>query len=385
MDGLDAMFDGIIAQQAGELLLDEPQSTRLLRRLCPRSYLRSLEDFAFAAIFSGKIVTTQELADVLGGHPGEKLLTKYFSDKHDRRLLEGTAAGWESLLDDTRRDDRETIRGLIGSLELMITGRESGVFWRELIVREVMQYFGKDESLTRPNAGSEYQFFRRGNFRRDEDLQSTVPPKYLEIILEEVKTKTNFHAGVKIAHDDAIREFAARNALAHVGMFHWYCRFGEKALRANRGARIPYATRQSFPVLQSALWRFKSLVVPGLLHRMIEKSRNRDELRDQLVVASMDSTFQPIREKLAGAWRLLEDQEQSQELDSLVFDIEREVEAWKHPETRHIVFSTAGTQYERAVKMLVWRGAGVANALTDYAKVFPELCDTGTPDQFDVL
>ncbi len=272
MNGLEAMFDGIIAQQAGELLLDEPNSTRLLRRICPRGYLSSLQDFAFAAIFSGTIVTTDNLTDVLEGFPGEKLLTVLFEDKHTRRQAAKIGGGWESLLDDGKVQDREAIRSLLKSLGDVISGAH-GIFWRELIIREVVQYLGKDESLAKPNAGSEYRFYRRGNFRRDEDLQSSIPLKYLCTIIEEVRKKANFHPGVKLAHDDAIREFAARNALAHVGIYHWYCLCGEKLLSPQNGARIPYATRQSFPNIQRSLWRIRDLVVPALLSEMIKGSQ----------------------------------------------------------------------------------------------------------------
>ncbi len=58
MNGLEIMFDGINIQHVGELLLDEPASTRRVRRLCFDSYYRTLKDFAFAVIFGGKIVTS---------------------------------------------------------------------------------------------------------------------------------------------------------------------------------------------------------------------------------------------------------------------------------------------------------------------------------------
>ncbi len=96
----------------------------------------------------------------------------------------------------------------------------------------------------------------------------------------------------------------------------------------------------------------------------------------------MDSIYQPLREKLAAALCLSEQQENSIELDSLVADIEREIAAWKNPETKRLVLSASGGRYEKAVKMLVMRGAGSPTDLVDYAKVFPELLDDAQIPRF---
>jgi hypothetical protein len=372
VDGLEVMLDGVSVQHAGELLLNEPESTMPLRRVCPRSYLRSLEDFAFAVIFAGKLVTTRELTNVLEGFPGERLLTEHFAPKHNRRRQGTITAGWETLLDNS--DDQEVIRRLVHSLGDLIKGA-NGVFWKELAIREVFQYLGNDDSLKAPNAGAGYVFVGRGNFRRDEPLQNAVPTEYTRTILEEIRSKARSHEGVKIAHDDALREFTSRNVLAHVGIYHWYCRLGEKALSTKTGARIPHATRHSFPSVQRALWKTRNLVTPGLLKRMIEGSESRDEVRDKLIEASMDTTYQPVREKLASAWCLLEQEGERQELDNLVRDIEREMRAWENPQTRHMVFSPGGSPYQQAIKMLVWRSGGPTIEPPDCSKVFPELCD----------
>jgi hypothetical protein len=371
MDRLEIMLDGINVQQAGELLLDEPKSTRNVRRLCFATYYKSLEDFAFAAIFGGKIITTGALVDVDNGHPGEHLLGKnYFSHIHERRIPASSTGGWEDLLE--HETDRQALASLLSSLDRV--GTNDSIYWRLQVIREVFLYFGTDKSLEKGGAGAEYIFKGRGNFRRDEELQGKVPPSHWRPIVNWVKVNRESLPGVAKAHDDAIREFIGRNALAHLGIYRWYSQTGEKALNAQVGIRIPHVTRQSLPNVERALWMIRNMTIPSLLDSMARDSRSRNELTEKLLAASKDTTYDALREKLAASWQLAMWGHTSQ-LDKLIADVQEEIDARKLLKIRDVAVAVGGNDsaYRNALRMLAVRGAGPRQIVPDYSHVFEEL------------
>ena len=374
MDGLEVMFDGISVQQVGELLLDQPKSSRSIRRLCLSSYYSSLKDFAFASIFGGKIVSTDTFPDVKEGKPAETLMSpEHFGKKHERRAhrSQTSTRNWESLLDDEGGTDYKAVGSLITSLGQL--NSESLICWTHEVARDIFLYLGSDKSLTRANAGPEYTFEGRGNFERFPALQALVPQPYIEQVVATVRKHLNHIPNVSSAHDDAIREFVCRNAVAHIGIYRWYSKVGETALDSLKGVRIPHATRQSLPSVEISLWKIREIATPGLLERMIAASTCREDLLYRLIEASQDTIYDALREKLASAcqlWRL----GHRNELDKICAEIEVEIHARKISPGEIVVASGNEREaYKNAITTLAIRGAGPQSYLqNDLRRVFKE-------------
>jgi len=374
MNGLEIMFDGINLQQVGELLLDEPTSTRRVRRLCLDSYYRSLKDFAFAVIFGGQIVTSVGMPNVEEGTPGESLLDrKYFGGKHTRRAPPSATSfpTWEKLLESNT--DRSALESLVRSLGQL--DAEGLRFWQLYLRREFHLYFGDDKSLRKPNARPEYVFKGRGNFCRDLELQSHVPDKYRRHVASEIRHQLQYLPGVRDAHDDAIDEFICRNAVAHIGIYRWYSQVGERSLDQSIALRIPHATRQCLPDVERSLWTIKEMTTPGLLEVMITDSRNREELLDKLIDASQDTVYNALREKIAAAWQLLEKFDRKNEMDTLRADIECEIKSLHLSPLGRVAVATGKSDalYKEAIRMLAIRGAGRGSPVPNCLHVFDEL------------
>jgi hypothetical protein len=374
-DGLEVMFDGISLQHVGELLLDEPRSTRAIRRLCFKSYYASLKDFAFAAIFGSKIVTCAPLPEVREGTPGETLLSaKHFGAKHSRRTsaIAEISPNWESLLDN--EEDRGVLEALVTSLGQLDPGKLA--HWRHEVIRDIFLYLGSDPSLAKPNRRDDYRFEGRGNFRRDERLQAKVPLKHRTQVLREVRRQAGELPDVRAAHDDAIDEFVCRNVVAHVGIYHWYCRVGEKSLHRQKGLRIPHATRQALPAVEHSLWTVKELTTPGLLEVMLAGSRTREELRDKIIEASEDTVYDSLREKLAEAWQLSA-WGRTNEMDKIRADIETEIYGLRNPQIGHVVIASGKEDalYRDAIRMLAIRSTPSSIDKVASRRVFSELSD----------
>lgn len=387
MDGLEIMFDGINLQEAGELLLDEPKSTRGIRYLCWKSYYRSLKDFSFAAIFGAKIITTKELPMVKEGLPGEHLLgSQYFGQKHDRRAPKSgdSTSNWEDLLKDESGEDFKAVGSLITSLDQV--DANDLVFWREVVIRDVFLYLtsdkGPDPSLRKAAAGPEYLYHGRGNFPRFPQLQAMVPPWYSGEVLRNLRRNSKALPGVAEAHNDAIHEFICRNVVAHIGIYRWYSKVGEEALNKAQALRIPHASRQALPSVERllcetnvepALWQIRDLVVLGLLERMITESKSREHLLHNLVAASQDTVYDALREKIATALNLWKLMGYRAELDKIREDIEAEIYARKISANQAAVASGEDeAAYKKAIRALVRRGAGPEEITPDCRRVFRE-------------
>jgi hypothetical protein len=373
-DGLEIMFDGMSLQHVGELLLDEPQSTRALRRLCFESYYASLKDFAFAAIFGSKIITSAPLPEVQGGNPGEALLT-HFSAKHSRRPPPTASAHsptWESLLDN--EEDFQILKGLVASLDRLGSGGLG--HWKDEVTRDIFLYLGDDKSLTKPKGGPDYRFEGRGDFRRYEGLQVRVPQNYRRQALLRVRQNAKQLPGVSAAHDDAIDEFICRNAVAHIGIYHWYCRVGEKSLDRQKGLRIPHATRQALPAVERSLWTVKEVTTPGLLEAMIAESKDRGELAEKIFKASQDTVYDALREKIAAAWRLSR-WDYTREMDRINADIEREIHAAKNLQMGQVLIASGREEalYKEAVQTLAVRSTRLNVDPAAFRRVFKELAN----------
>jgi hypothetical protein len=385
MDGLEIMFDGISVQHAGELLLDQPVSSRRIRNLCLPSYYRCLKDFAFAVIFGGKIITTGTFPAVKEGTPGETLLSRdYFGGKHERRPPDSPKLSqkWESLLDNEEGDDYRAVGSLIASLGQV--NSESLAYWTHEVARDVFLYLGSDKSLRNRNAGPDYIYEGRGNFVRFPGLQALVPRPYIEQVVTTIRQKLNDLPSVHSAHDDAIREFVCRNAVAHIGIYRWYSKMGDSALDRLTGLRIPHATRQALPQVEASLWKIREMTTPGLLERMIADSTCREDLRNKLLEASQDTMYDPLREKLARAcqlWRL----GSRSELDRICADIEVEIHARKISPGQIVVASGNELEaYKNAITTLAIRGAGPQLCMPDLRRVFKDEFADNTPVPTDV-
>ena len=127
------LFDGMTIQQVGEVVLDA-NCTGPIRARCCASYIRALEEFAFAAVFSNRIVTNPNLPPVGNEYPGIALLKDEYVGQIIAPLPEGLSnRRLADLLDDG------TFRDLVKHDVARFPRDASGVF-DEWLIREVCAY-----------------------------------------------------------------------------------------------------------------------------------------------------------------------------------------------------------------------------------------------------
>ena len=379
MKGIEIMPDGVIIQQAAELLLHEPGSTSgpvfSVRQVCRDNYYESLEQFVFAAVFCKQIITAGELPGVLDWTPGETILgSNYLGAKHQRRPPEPGIARWETLLPTAEFQTR-----LKTDLQLLtrITTDDELRRWQQHFVREAWMYLGNRPSLTKANAPDEYEFQERGNFEPVKPYRTFVPVEFVTSMRDTLRLQSRWLPNAVSAHDDSLLEFVCRNTIAHIAIFEWYCTVKSTTLDTTYGARMPVGTRRYLAERQKALWRVKKQIIPGMLRKMILESGHRSELRGKIFEACVNPVYDPIRDKIAEALALYGVMESGTLLAELETDIALEINARKlGPTVSSSAFSPLMGPYQKALKMLVIEGgAGPGQGMPDCSFVLPELAD----------
>lgn len=110
--GLTVILEGLTVQRAGELIFDVGSKARD-RASSRKSYMRALEDLAFALLFADKTGTTGQFALVGAEKPGELVIMGF----PERFVVIGSG---ESKPDDVMKDPqhRPYLRDIVGRLEL---------------------------------------------------------------------------------------------------------------------------------------------------------------------------------------------------------------------------------------------------------------------------
>jgi len=274
--------DGITVQHAAELLFGV-EDTRLQRSSCALTYLRSLEDTAFALLFSETMAVSGTMPKVGKTFPGRKLLKQFSHRVTNLDFYEEITK--EQILADP--DDRDHIKGLF--LRFSDMPDDSLPYWIEFFIRETAAYFGSHPSrLKRFKNPNEYIFDK--NYWIDRDLEDSIPIHFVEALFSRLQ---NIRV-VPPRCGNAYREFIRRSILAHVLIFVWYQRTGIKGFRYSERTRLPHITRTTFlsdsPV-PNFTWMVRDAVMPRVLGWILSGARDRRDVRRRLQDLSVDSSI----------------------------------------------------------------------------------------------
>ncbi|HLY62545.1 MAG TPA: hypothetical protein VKV95_17525 [Terriglobia bacterium] len=367
---LTIVMEGITTQYAGELLLDAA-TTGNDRRVWRATYLRSLMDFAFAAIFADVLVVSGNMPSVGGEHPGRDLL-EFFkglpaTTGTAKRVIEiEPLAGItpKQLLES--ESEWKIVRGLIDQLATAI--QADGQFWKEYMAREVLINLGDDSSLSLPKQNPLDYKFRR-EFFPDEKLQAAVPQEYVSAMLHSASLPAN-------VCQEAMREFISRDVVAHIVIYRWYQK-ATISLEGSTLAHLPHATRASLRATKpkDLEGTIKKLIMPAVMLRILKRSWNRQEVLKAILNEACDNSYASFKAKLAETFDLLRNRDE-RSAQSLIRDIEMQAGQVGVETLRVGYLSTvpAGMDYRESLGYLL-RGPGttVADYEESAGRLFPEL------------
>lgn len=289
------LMDGITVQHAGELLFDT-EATTSQRRACSQTYLRCLEDFAFAVIF-GQFSVTGNLPLVGNESPGAELckaFTEFQAPFEEAKtdppdaLLDAplgrlVIADWLSALSRVRRSDFR--------------------YWVDYIRREADAYLWPADAharalLTTSCSREQYRFGKQPEYWFDAELEDCIEGQMFEVL---VTAAASAHGHVS---SDGVREFVRRSLLAHMLIFEWYERRIQGATATEPRVRLPHVTRTT--VIQEdtvayQLWRVQRLMMPHILSSILGASADRNAVRRRIGDLATDSRLQPLRSRLQAA------------------------------------------------------------------------------------
>lgn len=343
---LTIILDGLIWQQAGELLFDT-EATRAQRSSSIKSYVRALEDITFALLFSENVAATGSLPDVMGTNPGRDLV-KIF-DERFVPIDVNHANKPEDLLNDA--DERDLLKEMLANLTEGI--RIEAELWLAHMRREALINLGAHESLFAVQKDpSNYRFVR--TFWPDRELQDSVPKEILDRVMNPIQSAID-----RNIQTEAIREFVTRNVVAHVTIFRWYQRQASLSFKPDKHVYFPWGTRTSLLPNQSGplrrlqirgkfcrnLWRIARLTAPYATIQLLERSGCRSDLLKWLRDPPVEWKSAALRQKLSEAVTAFVRGDET-EMERLAQDIDRAASWCEYKEVAgiggEIGVSTAG-------------------------------------------
>lgn len=289
MDKLVVVLDGITVQHAGELLFGSAFSAS--RRWLGRdTYIRCLEDFAFAIVFGSEFSTSGSLPKVREDRPGF-LVTTEFKDRYIEVDADKSLPVETMLMD---YEFRESVSGALSYLEMAF--RRQWRFWRDFVIREAIAHLGDHELLFQPSTQPDsFVFAKSPPYLVDRKLQEQISTNYTA----ELSNQLRKHLPVQRVAETALREFIARATLTHCVIDKWYEVTSADALESH-GMRLPHITRsilgsvrldtQSEP-LQPA----RTIITQHALAHALSVSATRENLIQYLKQMPYQKPFPMIR------------------------------------------------------------------------------------------
>lgn len=304
------ILDGLTVQQAAELLFQRVPADQL--RTCRETYIRSLEDFAFAIMFGEKFALTGKPSKMGDDDIPGLLVTQRFSDAFVA-IDKSTTLEPEDILAD------EYYRPLIEAdiSRLFHAFQQAGYFWRDWIQREARACLGRDLSLFADDDQSGHFVFDRKpkDYLKDNALQQVIPREFVSELVNAISAEPCS----KNVRKAALIEFVERNALQLVTILWWYdCVSTTLALRG--GVRCPNVVRAQIiqlrpPVQPDQLrlvpldrtggehWVYaKRVLTRHALAHALQNVRSRAELVENLSVLRDLQPYPRIRKILADYW-----------------------------------------------------------------------------------
>jgi hypothetical protein len=301
MDHRAVILDGITIQHVGEVLW-ESGTTAVVRKQCRRTYLRSLEDFAFAFLFGERLTLSGRMPAVGDDTPGATLIQQRELSEILVTVDMGPPTAIETLL---REDDfRSMVRTDIEAAA-QLQGSDAEPFCH-FFIREAPAYLGDHPSLRQAALGSSSYVFespgRPSHYVVDRELQALVNPTFTHRMAAVIGQ----NATISDVSDAALAEFVTRALLTHVANYWAFDRAVEG--QPHGSARLPHWTRalvrhkvDSRTNLEPNA-RLRRLVyrgvVPHALMRVIGVARSKDSFLAALRETRDSNEFAEIRRYL---------------------------------------------------------------------------------------
>jgi hypothetical protein len=220
-------FDGMTIQQVGEVVCGA-DSTAAIRPICVESYIRALQEFAFAIVFGGGFGTNPDLPNVGKDRPGMELiedsalqglfhpLQRSLGNPRLRDLLSGYSFK-QSVLNDIARFPADA----------------AGVF-SEWLTREICAYPLEEYEAIGPD---EIRFGSRTYLTRP-DIELLLPLGKQERLVSCLRRHLKGHG-----QEPLLRRFVQVNAFNLVGISRMYEQGLISVQRSESFFRIPHPTR----------------------------------------------------------------------------------------------------------------------------------------------
>ncbi len=310
-------MDGITVQHAGELLFDTA-ATVTKRAACAGTYLRSLEDVAFALIFGSGLTVTKNLPKVGNETPGTDLC-QHFASYVSALEVAGVAPPDELV---EKPAGRRRVRVWLSGLNRL--RRKDYPFWRELILREAEAHLwpsnDADKALLLRSIPDRSKLAFGKNYWMVSELQDALPQGF---IMEMAKS---ILACYSLPQQSAL-EFVERVVVTHAVIFEWYLR----RLRHGAGPEIPltylpHVTRTMFFVeddIDTELWHLQRLVMPRILSEILKGCDRRSEVLRRIEDLVEAGRLEPLRRRLQDALVSLD----RDELKKIRRDIECQIDS----------------------------------------------------------
>lgn len=323
---LKLFTDGSTIQKAADLLLGD-HFTIDDRKLCGRTYLRSLADFAFCLIAGDRLLVNADLPDYREGvHPGRDLLSRYAG--RVEYVAPMTTFAPESLL--TEEEGQRTISGFIS---LLPRDDDNFQLWQEHMIREVRMWLGEDPTLMSKQSDPTTYVFRKP-FWTHIPLQNQIKQEWSPF-LERIASKVTALGIVPLhVQNEALIQFISRDILAHIAIFESYQRMSETLTKKNSILWLPHCTRATLianPQLRSSTkvdYKIWDIFMPHILTPILKKAKQTSLTPRKVALNSIEElafghTYDWLRKPLAEIVPLLNAQRTANDNGKIIQEIDK--------------------------------------------------------------
>lgn len=376
-------MDGITVQHAGELLFDT-SATERQRGQCAETYLRSLEDVAFALIVGSGLAVSKNLPKVGNETPGADLCVHFGA--YVRPVEEARTSAPDGIV--ATIGGRKAVAAWLRALSHL--KKKDYPFWREFALREADAYLWPSEAegrmliLRAESAPSDLRFGKP--YWVVPELQRIVPLDLATRLASEILIHHS------VPRPSAV-EFVQRSIVAHATIFEWYQR------RLRRGAgpekamtHLPHVTRTTFVAeeeIDRELWRVARLLMPRMLGEILRGCDRRGDVLKRIEDLTVDGGLDPLRDGLREALATPD----LEGITKIHRDLEHQLDAADQPSA--VDFAIKGglvgivpkvevevrkravdeeTEYHQAIRLALRRTPDIRGELrAQAARVFPEL------------
>jgi hypothetical protein len=252
--GLSCVLDGITVQHSGELLF-ATRATTSERSACAATYVRSLEDFAFALLYGASFTVSGSMPEVAGENPGRLLIEEY--PQWHVNLDDGAPARPDVLL---KTDPAFRARVAATLRRVPNSYLRIPEFWEHFILREARSSLivrtdavdGEKRNRQEASAAAQRKMFASPHTAPSEFIYGKVPEYFVDPELQAELDDRSFtrKLSARLAMEWTIRhgipevileEFVRRATLAHVVIYWW----SELSVGGHLAQviRVPHVTR----------------------------------------------------------------------------------------------------------------------------------------------